>query len=174
MSSIKPDNGSSKINCSEKILRPLIVACGNGSVLLECGKEVFNEMPCFVQVLIIITRSSTITLGRNHCHLALLLESLNHTFIGIYPLSVRSVSAESSLSRTSAPSRSQEESRSQMKADWIAQSINRGMNLGTQSAFAATDGFARRIPPFAAELCWWERTMVESIMAYSLSASLAK
>jgi hypothetical protein len=43
-------------------------------------------MPCFVQVLVIITSSSAITLGRNHCRLALLLEPLNYTFIGIVSL----------------------------------------------------------------------------------------
>ena len=131
-------------------------------------------MPCFVQVLIIITRSSTITLGRNHCHLALLLESLNHTFIGIYPLSARSVSAESSLSRTSAPSRSQEESRSQMKADWIAREHQPGHESWYSIRLCCDRWLRSTHPPFAPELCWWERTMVESIMAYSLSASLAK
>ena len=70
MSSIKPDNGSSKINCSQKILSPLIIACGNGSVLLECGKKVFNEMPCFVQLPVIVTGELTVALGRNDCRLA--------------------------------------------------------------------------------------------------------
>jgi hypothetical protein len=62
-------------------------------------------------------------------------------------------------------------SRSQMKAQRITQSIDQGMNLSTQSTFAATNGFARCLPPFAPALCWWARTIVESIMAYSLSAS---
>lgn len=90
-----------------------------------------------------------------------------------YPLSATSVSVASSLSRTSAPARSQEEFRSQMKPYSIAESIDQGMNLGIQSTFAATNGFARCIPPLAPALCWWARTIVESIMAYSLSASLA-
>jgi len=48
------------------------------------------------------------------------------------------------------------------------------VNLGAQPTLAATDG--RLFVPFlrAPALCRWARTMVESIIAYSLSASLAR
>ena len=60
------------------------------------------------------------------------------------------------------------------KACRVAQRIDRGMDLGAQAAPAASDCLLFWIPPFAPALCWWARTMVESIIAYSLSASCAK
>lgn len=59
------------------------------------------------------------------------------------------------------------------KARRIAQRIDPGVDLGAQPAPAAPDGLFFWIPPFAPAQCWWARTMVESIMAYSLSASCA-
>ena len=61
------------------------------------------------------------------------------------------------------------------KSRRIAQCIDRGMHLGAQAVSAASEGLLIRTPPFfAPALCWWARTMVASIMAYSLSASCAK
>ena len=60
------------------------------------------------------------------------------------------------------------------KACRVAQRIDRGMDLGAQAASAASEGLFVWIPPFAPALCWWARTMVASIIAYSLSASCAK
>ena len=62
----------------------------------------------------------------------------------------------------------------EVKAARVAQGIDRGVDLGTQAAPAASDGLLVRLPPFAPALCWWARTMVASIIAYSSSASCAK
>jgi hypothetical protein len=59
----------------------------------------------------------------------------------------------------------------QVKARGVAQRVDRGVNLGAQSAPAAPDGLLTQTPFFAPALCWCARTMVLSIMAYSLSAS---
>lgn len=56
----------------------------------------------------------------------------------------------------------------------IAQRIDEGVDPGAQSAPAAPDGFVAAVFFRAPALCWWARTMVESIIAYSLSASAAK
>ncbi len=63
--------------------------------------------------------------------------------------------------------------RCEYKARRIAQRIDRGVDFGAQPAPAAPYGLFFWIPPFAPALCWWARTMVESIMAYSLSAACA-
>src|SRR5271169_566187 len=62
---------------------------------------------------------------------------------------------------------------SESEAGWIAERIDGGVDLGGQSAFAAPD---RLVAPFfgAPALCWWARTIVLSIIAYSLSGSAAK
>jgi hypothetical protein len=61
-----------------------------------------------------------------------------------------------------------------MKADRVAERIDGGMNLGAQPALAGADGCEQPFFLRAPARCWWARTMVESIMAYSLSASLAR
>ena len=43
----------------------------------------------------------------------------------------------------------------EVKANWIAQRIERGVNFGRQAAMAAPDGLALSRPPFLAPaLCW--------------------
>ena len=60
-----------------------------------------------------------------------------------------------------------------MKTRWIAEGITGCMNFGRQTSAGATDTFLGAIPFFAPALCWWARTIVLSIWAYSLSASAA-
>ena len=62
---------------------------------------------------------------------------------------------------------------SQEEADWVAHRVDQGVDLSAQSAARAADrlvlaGF------LGALLCWWARTMVLSIIAYSLSAVQAR
>ena len=58
----------------------------------------------------------------------------------------------------------------QKEVDRVAQSVDHGVDLGAQSAARAPDGLILWAPA----LCWWARTMVLSIIAYSLSASAAR
>jgi hypothetical protein len=48
------------------------------------------------------------------------------------------------------------------------------MDFCAQSAFAAADRLGFAVFFWAPALCWWARTIVLSLMAYSLSASAAK
>lgn len=63
---------------------------------------------------------------------------------------------------------------SEMKPGWITQRVTGGVDFRGQATLAASDSFLRLVPPFAPALCWWARTMVESIIAYSLSGSSAR
>jgi hypothetical protein len=60
-----------------------------------------------------------------------------------------------------------------MKTRWIAEGITGRMDLGRQTSAGATDTFLGTTTFFAPALCWWARTIVLSIWAYSLSASAA-
>ena len=62
----------------------------------------------------------------------------------------------------------------QEEGKWIAQRIDHKMDLCAQPAFAAPDRLVFTLFFWAPALCWWARTIVLSIMAYSLSASAAK
>src|SRR6266852_2189935 len=56
----------------------------------------------------------------------------------------------------------------------IAQGVRQRMDFGAQSAFAAPDCLVFAVFFWAPALCWCARTIVLSIMAYSLSASAVK
>jgi hypothetical protein len=86
VSSIKPNDGSRKINSTQKIPRSFIVTGGNGSILLELGKKVLNQITSFVQLLVIFPWLLAVASGRNHCRLSLGLQRFNHPCIGIVPL----------------------------------------------------------------------------------------
>lgn len=136
--SIEPDNRSSQINRAEEVDRPLVITGRNRSILLEFSKEVFNQMPSFVQVFVILTGRRAIAFGWNHRRFPLGFKSLNHTFICIIGFIGKhgignQVRQElvGSIQVTGLP-------RGEVKAQGVAQGIGHGMNLGTQSAFAAT------------------------------------
>src|SRR5882757_2836933 len=63
---------------------------------------------------------------------------------------------------------------SQEKRGGIAQRVGHGVDFGAQSALAAPDRLVFAVFFWAPALCWCARTMVLSIMAYSLSASAAR
>jgi hypothetical protein len=52
-----------------------------------------------------------------------------------------------------------------MKSRRVAEGIDGSVDLGAQSAFAAPDGWVDALFFSAPALCWWSRTMVESIIA---------
>jgi hypothetical protein len=62
----------------------------------------------------------------------------------------------------------------QKEADRVAERIDQAMDLGAQSATRSTDHLILAGFFGAPALCWWARTMVLSIIAYSLSASAAR
>jgi hypothetical protein len=62
----------------------------------------------------------------------------------------------------------------QEEADRVAQRVDQGVDLGAQSAARASDRLVLIGFFWAPALCWWARTMVLSIIAYSLSASAAR
>jgi len=83
VSSIEPDDGSCHVNGTKKRFCQLVIARGDRSILLELGKEILNQMPRFVQLLVVFTRVLAVALRRNHTAFALLLESLNHPLVRI-------------------------------------------------------------------------------------------
>ena len=51
----------------------------------------------------------------------------------------------------------------QEEADWVAQCIDQGMDLGAQTAARAANRLVLAGFFWAPALCWWARTMVLSI-----------
>ena len=161
------------MDCGEKVSGGLIVAGGYGSVLFELAIEVFHEVARLVQFLVVGALELSIALGRDHGRFSCRKQRLDDTQIGIEGLvRQQGIGLHLRQQRVSAfqivglPCGQQERQR-------IAKRIDHGMDFGAQPAFAAPDRLVFAVFFWAPALCWCARTIVLSIMAYSLSASAA-
>ena len=172
MSSIEPYTRSGEVDAGQKVLGKFVVASRDGSEWLEFLKKVFDPMAGFVEVFIVLASDHAVALGRDYSDLASRLQRPDHPVIGIvgfvgeYCISLQEgKSFISTLPITGLSS-------GQKKANGVAQGIGRGVDLGTQTAFAAPDSRVFALFFLAPALCGCARTIVRSIIAYSLSASL--
>ena len=176
MSSVKEDNRSGEVDGSEKADGAFVVASGEGAVLLEFGEEVFNQMAGLIEVRIIRTRLEPIGLGGNdRRHLRLRQEGQDALlgvigFIGEQRGNVFQQRGQEGRYSGQVGGVAGRE----MKAGRIAQGITGRMEFRAQAPTRAPDAFDAGVPPFAPAPCWWTRIIVASIMAYSLSASVAR
>src|SRR4051794_19833189 len=171
MSSIEPDESGGEVNAGQEASCGLVVAGGNGPKLLELGEEVLDQMPGLVEVIVKGARCLPGIPRWDHGCLAGLGQRLEHPLVGIegfvgnerlgLKLREQGIGSSQIVLLTAG----------EMKAGRIAERIDGGVNFGAQPSARASDGLI--LTPFlrAPALCWWARTMVESIIAYSLSAS---
>jgi hypothetical protein len=68
VSSIKPDHRGDPINGTQEVACSFVVASGDAAVLLELGKEVFDQVPCFVEMAVVLSRLFAVSaaLGNNN------------------------------------------------------------------------------------------------------------
>src|SRR5690348_13741618 len=152
----------------------LVVAGRDGPVLLQFGAEVLDQMARLVEVLVVRAQLLAVRLGRDHGRLACPRERLEHSLLGIVGL-VGDQRGSGEVGRQSIgtvevvrlPRREGEAGR-------VAERVDQGVDLRAQAAAAAPDRLVATPFLTAPALCWWARTIVLSIMAYSLSASPAK
>ena len=64
--------------------------------------------------------------------------------------------------------------RRERRRNRVAERIDNGMNIGRQAAAGSSNGLVFAVFFGAPALCWWARTLVESIDMYSASASSVK
>jgi hypothetical protein len=127
------------MDASEEVSGGLVIAGGNGSVLLELTIEVLHEVARLVQFLVVEALNLSITLGWNDELFSCGEQRLDNAFIGIESLVCQQgVSLHlgqklvGTLQIMGLP-RSQEESQR------ISEGVDHGMDFGAQSAFAAPD-----------------------------------
>ena len=78
MSSLEPNDSGSQMDGAQEVARGLVVAHGNGAVLLEPGKEVLDQVTGPVQVAVIAALVLARADWRNHHGLACLYQWLDH------------------------------------------------------------------------------------------------
>lgn len=172
--SCQPHHGCRQMDGPQKVASSLVIACGNGAVLLQACEEVFDQMPSLVEVAVIFTVLLVCHPRRNNHCLAFVQQRLNQPGLRVVGLVGKDGLCGCVLEQDIGALQVVRLPGREEKACRVAQGIDCGVDLGAQAASATTEGLLFWIPPFAPALCWWARTMVASIITYSLSASCAK
>ena len=159
------------MNGAQEVASRFVVARGDGSVLLEAGEEVLDQMARLVQRPVMIARLFAPGARGDHHRFAFVDQRLDQSGLGVIGLVGNEGLPRRVLEQDIGALQVVALAGREVKARRIAQGIDRGVNLGAQSASAASDRLLVQTPPFAPALCWWARTMVASIMTHSLSAS---
>ena len=141
------------MNCGQEIRGGLVVAGGDGTELLEPAVEVFDEMAGLVHVLVERTRGLAVASGRNDTGLARFLQRFDDAPVGIEGfVGEQSIGLHVRQQRI-CPLQVMGLARGQEEAEWIAQSVDQGMDLGAQPAFAAPDRLIFAVFFWAPALC---------------------
>lgn len=74
------------MDCTQEVTSRLVVARGNGPVLLQACKEVLNQMASFVQISIMVTGLLVRRPGRNDDALAFAQQRLDQPGMGVVSL----------------------------------------------------------------------------------------
>ena len=127
-------NGGEEVSCG------LVVAGGDAAELLELGEEVLDQVPCFVEVAIVIPAHLAVGLWGDHDGLAGGGQRDDHPCIGVESLvgdqriglhrRQQMVGARQIVCLAAG----------QEEAQRIAQGIDQGVNLGAQPSPGAADG----------------------------------
>src|SRR3954447_24287725 len=160
---------------AQEVGGPLVVAGRDRPVLLQLGEEVLDQVARLVEILVVGAGVLAVGLGRGHRRPAGPSEGLEHPLLGIEGLvGDQRVGLEVGQQRV-RPGEVVLLPRAGRDAGRVAERVGQGVDLGAQAAPASTDGLVAG-PPFSAApaLCWWARTTVLSIIAYSSSASTAR
>ena len=173
LSSIKPNDAGDELDASQEVPRGLLVSGGDGTELLDLGEEVLDQMARGIKLLVIVARRGPVGSRRDHRGLAGGGQWRKDADSASNALSAISVSASIEGSRWSAPSRSCA-SPPVRKIGSGCPRVRPRHESGAQSAARAPDCLVLTSFFWAPALCWWARTMVLSIIAYSLSASAAR
>jgi len=155
VSSVKEDNRRSKVDGAQKADSSFVIAGGDSAVLLECGEEVFNQMPSCVQVLIIGPLVDPVGFRRDDNGHPGAFEHREHPLLGIIGFigEQRLNVVDDSRQQNIRPVEVMGLPRGQMKPRWIPQRIAGGTDFGAHPAFGAAETFRFVVPPFAPAAC---------------------
>ena len=143
------------MDSSKKSTGSLIIAGGNPPVLLQFGKEVLNQVPPAVLVLVELPGVLLIRLRWNHCFHLVLLQAIQQPcfccvgFVRQQGLALIQKSFQQHVGTLQIMGLT----RTEMKTRWIAEGITGCMNFGRQTSAGATDTFLGAITFFAPALC---------------------
>jgi hypothetical protein len=127
------------VDGGEEVTPGLVVSGGNGTKLLELGKEVLDQMACLVEMTIIVTDHLTVGFGGDDRGLASNGQWLDNPLIGIERLITDQGVGLHGREKVICPNEVMSLATSEEEADEVAQCVGQGVDLGAQSAARATD-----------------------------------
>jgi len=142
------------VDGGQEVARSFVVASGESTKEFEFGKEVFDQMPGLVEVSVVVSLQFAIGLRRYDRGFAGFLQGNQDTLIGIEAFVGEHHVGRNLPQQHIGPVQIAGLTAGEMKADGVAQGIDRSMNLGAQPAFAATDGLVEASFFSAPALCW--------------------
>ena len=145
------------------------VSRGDAPELLEIAEEILDEMAPFVHREVARDRAHPIGLGWNDGHGASAVQ------FGADPVDVEGLVGQQGLEVDTLDQRRNADAvvalaGKQQEARQVAERIDERDDFRRQPASRSADGLISS-PPLAPVPCWWTRTMVPSMMAYSKSGS---
>ena len=141
MSSIEPNDSSSELDSSEEVSGGFVIAGRNGAVLFEFAEEVLDEMARLVGLFVVMALDFTVPLWRDHRRLSCREQWFDHTLVGIEGFVCQQRIGRHLRQQRIGAFQIMGLTRRQHEGQRIAQSIDEGMYLGAQPAFAAPDRF---------------------------------
>jgi len=159
---------------SQEVPRGLLVAGGDRAKLLDLGEKVLNQMTRRIKLSVIVAWRGAIGSRRDYSGLARGRQGFKHALVGVERLVGDQLIGLHRRQQVIGPDQVVCLAAGQEEADRVAQCIDQGVYLGAQPAARSPDRLVLAGFFSAPALCWWARTMVLSIIAYSLSASAAR
>ena len=152
MSSVEPEQYANQRDGSKESVGELVVAGGDGAILLELAEEPLDQIALAIEREIGVARLGAIGLGRNDGRDGAALEGLDQSvgvvgFVGQERVGLDLVEQRLGLGDIGRlPGR-------QRKSSWISDRIDDGVNLGCQPAAGAPDGLVLAVFFLAPALC---------------------
>src|SRR5271166_4474123 len=168
-----PEEYANQCEGGKESVCELIVAGGESAVLLELVEEALDEIALTVEGEIGFARLAAIGFRGDDGRDATLLERLDQR-VGVIALIGENGFGLDLVEQRHRLCDIGRLARRERQRHGVAERIDDGVDLGRQSATGSADGLIFAFFFLAPALCWWARTLVESMDMYSASASNAK
>ena len=155
MSSIEPDDGGCEIDCPEEISGGFVVARRDGAIVLEFGKEMFDQVARFIEFFVVFPLFHAAGFWRDDTLNARLLQQVQHALVRIEGF-IRKQGVDffkNPRQEHIGPLQIVRVTGREVKTRGIAQRVACDVDFGGQSARAAPDRFLFAdgfglLPPF--------------------------
>ena len=127
------------MHSGKEVAGGFVVACRNRAKLLEFGEEVLDQVPCLVEIAVVIAERSAVGPWRDHGGFARRRQRFKHPLVGIERLVGDQCLGLHLRQKLIGTDQIMRFAAAQVQADRIAERVNEGVDLGTQTTARAPD-----------------------------------